>query len=415
MSTESKLQEGIYYSKGSSPGKFFCILFLRADSSRNAAAIGEYISGLWNMYSNLRKGIINDLDGHEVPHGNLNILVGYGLNIFSLKGIKKNIPPYLTTFGKFNSPLQSGGGPIFLGAGLKYDDNLLKNVATEDLALQFTADSQLAVNRCIVETWKHFHDNVNPQTGKAPLSIIHFFSGFQRDDFRSMLDFHDGLSNMKSGKPRLDAIAIKPSGVEEERWTENGTYLAFLRLAVDLGIWRKIPRIRQEIIVGRDKLTGCPIIDMDSNGNPIVTAGCPVPGTKAVTQPGNEIFHDIAIGDIRNDELKRSHVIRSNLKRGEPALRDSLRIFRQGYEFLEPIEKEPGFRVGLNFVSFQDTPERLYRMLTNPNWLGNTNFGGNSDTSLPGMDKLLSVMAGGIYLVPPISRSEGYPGSSIFI
>jgi deferrochelatase/peroxidase EfeB len=220
---------------------------------------------------------------------------------------------------------------------------------------------------------------------------------------------------MKSGKPRLDAIAIKPSGVEEERWTENGTYLAFLRLAVDLGIWRKIPRIRQEIIVGREKLTGCPIIDMDSNGNPIVTAGCPVPGTKAVTQPGNEIFHDIAIGDMRNDELKRSHVIRSNLKRGEPALRDSLRIFRQGYEFLEPIEKEPGFRVGLNFISFQDTPERLYRILTNPNWLGNTNFGGNSDTSLPGMDKLLSVMAGGIYLVPPISRSEEYPGSSIFI
>ena len=53
----------------------------------------------------------------------------------------------------------------------------------------------------------------------------------------------------------------------------------------------------------------------------------------------------------------------------------SFRIFRQGYPYLEPHSTEP-FRVGLNFVSFQNSPERLIGMLTSDGWLGRTNFGG---------------------------------------
>ena len=421
----SILQEGIYYSEGSKPGKFFCILFLRADPSLNANTIGEYFSKLWNMYLDLKKGIIKDLPGHEIPHGNLTVLVGYGQNLFNINGIKKNIPHDLASERyKIEKPGILGGGRVIIGAGLNYSSNIIKNVATEDIAIQFIADTQLAINRCILETWKFLHDNVNTETGKSPISLGHFFSGFQRDDFRSMLDFHDGVSNMKSGNPRKKAIVIESTSVDQEKWTENSTYLAFFRITVDLCIWRKIPRSKQEIIIGRDKLSGCPIVNIDPNGNPILKSGCPVEGTKDITEPGNERFHDFGNVDIKHSELRRSHIMRANRNRTEDTgSRNSSRVLRQGYEFLEQINEEPGFRWGLNFVSFQDTPERLFRMLTQPGWLGNTNFGGNPNSPedgvleppVPGMDRLLYVQAAGIYLVPPLSSTEKFPGSSLFL
>jgi hypothetical protein len=69
--------------------------------------------------------------------------------------------------------------------------------------------------------------------------------------------------------------------------------------------------------------------------------------------------------------------------------------------------------VGLNFVSFQDTPQRVTRLLTWERWLVGTNFGG-SENPLPGVDKLLSVRAAAIFLVPPVDENEYFPGESIF-
>ena len=149
MSSSQSLQEGIYYSEGDKPGKFFCLLFLRADSSLDAATIGDYLSGLWNVYLGLKKGTVKDLPEHTVPSGNLSVLIGYGLNIFSLNGIRKKIPFDLQTYGKFRSAQETGGGEIYLNSALRYSGDVTKNVATEDIVIQFIADTQLAVNRCI--------------------------------------------------------------------------------------------------------------------------------------------------------------------------------------------------------------------------------------------------------------------------
>ncbi len=75
----------------------------------------------------------------------------------------------------------------------------------------------------------------------------------------------------------------------------------------------------------------------------------------------------------------------------------------------------PGFKAGLNFLSFQDTPERLLRILTQDGCLGNTNFGGDPENLLPGMYRLRTVRAGGgLFLAPPVTDDEPFPGSSIF-
>jgi deferrochelatase/peroxidase EfeB len=127
----------------------------------------------------------------------------------------------------------------------------------------------------------------------------------------------------------------------------------------------------------------------------------------------NEVFCEPPT--VANERVNQSHVQRANHYVVPPTDRNSLRIFRQGYEFLEPVDLAPGFRAGLSFVSFQDTPQRLFRILTQDTWLGQTNFGGDPATPLPGIDRFLTVRAGGVYLVPPVVDDELFPGSGILI
>lgn len=405
-----KLQEGIYHSPGARPGKFFNILFLRALPGLKAHQVAEAFGKLWQMYQDLKNGKLTDLPGQTLPTGDLTVLVGYGVNVFKLSDIQHQLPSQMKDFGAFRSPLPTGGGPLLIGSGLRYADDVKTNPATEEIAVQFIAETQLAVNRAVVETWKVLQDMSDQATGLAPLLLTAFYKGFQRDDGRSWIDFHDGISNMKSSE-REGAITIK-SRPAEEQWIEGGTYLAFLRLAVDLTAWQKLNRQQQELLVGRDKLTGCPLVSLDNAGNPVIKTGCPVTGRMDVSSPGNEAFFE---PDTVNETiLQQSHVQRANHHLTPVSDRNSLRIFRQGYEFLEPLDSAPGFRPGLNFVSFQDTPERLFRMLTQQSWLGDINFGGDPKNQLAGMDQLLSVRAAAIFLVPPVVEDELFPGARIF-
>jgi hypothetical protein len=68
----------------------------------------------------------------------------------------------------------------------------------------------------------------------------------------------------------------------------------------------------------------------------------------------------------------------------------------------------------LNFVSYQDTPDRLIFVLKTIGWLGGVNFGGGEQQQPPGMEALLAVHAAGIFLCPPAIDGEPFPGQSIF-
>jgi deferrochelatase/peroxidase EfeB len=82
------------------------------------------------------------------------------------------------------------------------------------------------------------------------------------------------------------------------------------------------------------------------------------------------------------DILSQSHIGRvhhiSKVSSKDPTSR---RLYRQGFEFIENLdnEKKP-FRVGQNFISFQNDPNRLFFILTDPRWMGKANFGGSSDS-----------------------------------
>lgn len=399
------IQEGVYYQQGTRPGNFYTILFLGSEPDANATSARDFLRQLWTLYQDLKRGQVRDLPGHPVPAGDLKVLIGYGPNVFKIPGTKET-PPELEEENWFLSPRDGGGGPLLFNSGLSYADDINKNIATVAVAFQFIADTQLAVHRATVETWKFLADYASQVEEPSPFAFAGFFDGFQRDDFRSWIDFHDGLSNLRSGKERENVIRIKDGEYE------GGTSMCYLRLTVDLPVWRRLGRTEQELLVGRDKLTGCPLSDVGPSGEPIVESGCPVMGHE-ITEEANDDYREPPL--VTHPTLLQSHVQRANLAHSTDfAVPQSLRIFRQGFEFIEPVSAPPGFRVGLNFVSFQDTPQRVIRLLTRDEWLGGTNFGGSQNPRDPRVGRLLSVRAGANFLVPPVDENEQFPGENIF-
>ena len=401
------LQEGIYYQQGVRPGFFYAVVFLGLDEGAKAQQIRLELQSLWMLYQGLKKGIAPEHPANQVPAGNLTVLLGFGPNLFQLDGVAR-MPSELLPKNRFLSPQSLGGGPLLTGSGLAYAADISRNTATEAVAIQFIADTQLAVYRSVMETWNCVV-NSRPADASPGLRFNAFFDGFSRDDRRSWIGFHDGVSNMRSGLERENAIRIKNGP------NTNGTTFCFLRLEVDVPAWRKRSRAEQELLVGRDKFSGCPFCRQDSNGTPVVIDGCPAGGTGEVVGPGNEDYRMPPSVPATAMSVRQSHVQRANnAHRTDTDVPQSLRIFRQGYEFFEALSVPPGFRAGLNFVSFQDTPARVISILTRQDWLGSTNFGGDPTHPLPGMDSLLKVRAGGIYLAPPADDSLPFPGADLF-
>jgi Dyp-type peroxidase family len=374
------------------------------------------------MYDDLRGGYSSDLEDCAFPPGNLTVLISYGQRIFELTGITKKIP---VDFKDKQFLPAKPRKPILPGSGIKYSDLVHDNVGlSEDIALQFISDTQLGTYRAVVETKKYLQKN-----NMRALKFSKFYTGFQRDDGRSWLGFHDEVSNMKNPKERLDAIAIDPMNnnlLRRDYWTKKGTYLAYLRVEIDFDLWNSIERKQQELIIGRDKLTGSPLVGVDKNGNPVTVDAYPsayeVEGfdKRFHEHPdylrGSELPKKIrAILDMQasTEILNESHIGRTrHIDKINSKYRVSRRIFRQGYEFLEPVYDDPSksLIVGQNFISYQNDPSRLFFILTHPDWMGNTNFGGRAKNNK--MEKLLSVLVAGVFFVPPMEKP--FPGVSLF-
>ena len=439
--TKAALQEGIYFRHGERPPAFFMLLLLAQADDADPSSVNEQLANLWRVYAGLKEGRVRDLPGIRVPDGDLGVLLGFGskANIKPELRVPHLVPP---TYSDALPPQYSFApmvprDPIVGGSdagGICYAEQAedLTDLAEVAFAVQFTADTPLAVERAIVETWKLLRDDCKHaalEGKRAALKIVAVFSGSQRDDGRSWIDFHDGLSNLKPAE-RAEAIVIG-AGSDEPRdaWTINGSYLAFIRLGISLADWRDLSDSKQERLVGRDKLTGCPLVSFDDDENQPGTpaAGCPIPG--ALTVEGDNLFRDPPpITEPDQNFAAETHMRRANQRNfksdGVPVpARDvtSFRIFRQGYPYLEShsdfgrrkrageVDETEPFRVGLNFISFQNTPERLIGMLATGGWLGRTNFGGLGPGAVVDF-QLLTAYAAGMFFVPPFAADDPFPG-----
>ena len=404
------LQEGIYWQSGTSPEAAFALMMLEPAKGATAADVGAALAYLWPIVQRVKVGDIPSLPGHPVERSGVTALLAYGFGIFGLPGVSRQLPERLASIYRFVRPTGEGGGTLLYGGGLEYGDDVVDNAAYDGITLQIIGKTELDVHQMVVEVSSALEKGPKLASGLSPVIPRTYYRGFSRADRRTWINFHDGISNIKKGDDRKKVIEIKS---DAEDWTRGGTYLTYLRLAVDVSAWQRLSVPEQEILVGRTKLTGCPLTGVAADGTPIAAAACPVAGTWEVTGPGNEDFREPR--PTGNAKIEQSHVQRSNHEHKQDfGSADSLRIYRQGYDFLEPVDGPPGYRAGLNFVSFMDTPRRLLRILTQDSWLGRTNFGGDPNKQPLGMASLLTVRAGGIFLVPPVVATEAFPGASIF-
>ena len=409
------LQDGIYYN-GGMPGAFRLLQMNFVDGTPPASA-RDALAGMWEMLRALTRGEVRDLrkelrDGDPVvvvPSGDLQVLLGYGARFFDASfhtppmTDSRNQPrrlQYLRS-GNANTPFRSLKCRNGTDSRLAPADPL---TTQSDIALQFTTNSELSANRAIVEVSKLIHDD------GLPLRITNFFSGFKREDRRSWIDFHDGINNMSHEERR---IAIEITGVDRD-WIVGGTYMTFLQIHVNLERWRPLPRRLQELVVGRDKLTGCPVTGSTQTGvpgelTPVFMRGCPV--GHDLTPPLPDAFVDPP--QPIDPNAQSSHIHRTNLNRGSPSQGSNNRIYRQGYEFLQP-DPAGGVLHGLHFVAFHRSIKFVTDILKQDFWMGDVNFGGvpGDDVDRPPPVDLMQLLHGAYYGVPPAGAD--FPGSDLF-
>ena len=220
------LQDGIYYDR--TAGGSFVIVSLKVTNGTTTSDLGQVLSGLWNMFHELKKGIVLDLDVHPKHRhgGNLTVLLGFGPKMFdgSIKGLRRAKPKEISN-NLFLQPRLSGGGPIAIGSGINFSsDTKVNHFALDHLVLQFIGDTELITNRPVTETWKY----IKFKSKKSNIiKISRIYKGFEREDKRGWLGFHDGISNMKT-QERLGAIQIN-GGISNQSndWLFEGTYLSF--------------------------------------------------------------------------------------------------------------------------------------------------------------------------------------------
>ena len=397
---ESRIQRGIAFARGERPRRYWRLLLLNAAPGASRAAVHDALGAVETMLRDLGRGEVRDLVGQPratakqsaAQFQTLEHLIAFGRRIFdeAVHDPPLAVRPrpahlaYLPAAGPFPSLSWTGEGA---------------NRGEADFALQFTADEVAAVNCAAVEVWKLVVDE------GLPLEAVGSFDGFARRDRRGWLEFHDGVSNMISAQRR--AAIEAPSDPE---WMGGGTYMAFLRLFIDLAAWRRLTRAEQELLVGRDKLSGVGLVGTirDASGRVV-----PVPGPAADGDTDARARSELIDPPQTVDPIiEASHVHRANQLRGSPLAAAALRIFRQGYEFFDDLAGEP--RVGLNFVSFQRELGIINHLLHLGGWLGDVNFGGRvsgADGEPPALS-LLSVDTGGYYAVPPVGKP--FPGADLF-
>jgi Dyp-type peroxidase family len=209
--------------------------------------------------------------------------------------------------------------------------------------------------------------------------------GYQRDQGREPGGFRDGLRNLSRAN-RSDLVFVDRDELPEEpAWSEDGTYLAYLKIAQDLDAWKRLPTDQQEQIIGRRKSDGSRL-DLPSGTNPReegpVTADPPSPN---------------------------SHVRKAG-PRSE--LHDRTGIFRRGIPFFGIRESDGTLEEGLHFVSFQRSLDAFTTILAR--WMLNPAFP-QPNTAVDRLfsEGLTTMLKGGVYFVPP-HHDERFIAAGLF-
>lgn len=396
------MQEGVGWHPDARPGPFFAMLCLRRTVGTSTSDLKDVMTGLWEIVAGLKRGQVPGLPAEPAYAGGLLCTVGYGPRLFAEPGAEGAGAAELRECA-FDRPQPGGGGAVLPGAGLQYASDATDNGADADVAVQLVADQQAAVTRAVVVLHRHLQEQGSVRDQGAAVNVSGAWLGYRREDRRSWLGFHDGVDNV-NGPERYNTVTVGPAA--DDRWLRGGTYLAFLRLELDLDVWRALMPWEQELLVGREKATGVPL---DPAGHETTAASLAADTTTVFARANLPIRVPRPVDLDNPSGLGGSHVQRTRRHPG-------LRIYRQGYEFLDIAGSPPRLQPGLNFVSFQCSPNRIVEMLRTPSWLGAHSFAGarprSSGDHLLAVPGLLRARAAGIFAAPAADEGR-LPGSAM--
>jgi dye decolorizing peroxidase len=250
-------------------------------------------------------------------------------------------------------------------------DQIDRSRSDGDLGVLVTADDVLVAAHAL---------RTLTRLGRGTVRVRWQMSGFSTTDGlvtggdatpRNLMGQLDGTGNPRPSDAGFEkrVFAVGPA------WMRGGSYLVFRRIRMLLDDWERLPRERQEQIVGRRKETGAPL----SGG----TESTPLDLDKQT--PGGAL----AIG-------ASAHV-----RQASPYSNDGATILRKGFSYFDGYRPDGAPDAGLLFMAFQADPREGFTRIQQ-------RLSGADDLS-----RFLRHESSALFAVPPGCRPGRYLGQDL--
>ena len=148
----------LIYDKNAILGKSHSLLFLKINPGVTASQSGKALFRLWEMFSNLEKGIVDGLS--QTTQESLSRKFLHSSRVWALmflicRELNESCQPASKSLGNSTIPFQKAVGPVIDGITLNYARDLKNNyISSDHIIVQFTGDNEFVVTRPIVESSK---------------------------------------------------------------------------------------------------------------------------------------------------------------------------------------------------------------------------------------------------------------------
>lgn len=286
----------------------FVFTTLRPDIDQAAAV--AWLGRVDELIADLRSAV--DGDGRRLA----TVATGFGSTFFTANGQPR--------FPGVEAPAGLREAPPTMPSG---------EAIAADVAFYVMAVTEAVAARFLTGLW----------ATRPDLTSLRVERGHQRTDGTEVFGFKDGVRNVaRSERPGV-VLVDRGRLPEEPWWADNGTYLAYMRIAQNIDTFATLDSATQERVMGRAR-----------DGRRLDLPA----GTDPKVEP-----------EFTTAEPPTSSHVRKAGPRG--ADRDRTLIFRRGLPFVE-AGADGVLRAGLHFASFQASLDQ-FRVVFN-RWMMNPNF-----------------------------------------
>ncbi|MEZ3498246.1 iron uptake transporter deferrochelatase/peroxidase subunit [Pantoea sp. KPR_PJ] len=254
--------------------------------------------------------------GAEIAPDNLTVTVSVGETLFDDRfGLKALKPKQLQRMTRFPN------------------DSLDAAQCHGDLLLQICANTQDTVIHALRDIVKHTPDLLGIRWRREGFIADHAARSRGKETPINLLGFRDGTANPDTqNKPLMDKILWVTADQDEPAWARNGCYQAARIIRFRVEMWDRTPLREQQVIFGRDKLSGAPL----------------------------GMTHEHDVPDYSQDPQGEVIALDAHIRLANPRTREteSSLMLRRGYSYSAGVTASGQLDMGLLFVCYQHDLEK---------------------------------------------------------